>query len=206
MFSASGPTDGRLGGRVSGMDAARAGGVRDHRRDLVNEPPRFASRRVCASLLFIPQDSSPPPGMDFTPVPAGTLPDAALGMRGGDHDLEFSSDHVYAKILGNAHSLRNAPGANRRLAPYSACAGAITEFLVTADNAVLTAAVAGGMVINPARLNAAYNHYATQGGLAAAGQISDAEFRAEVEAQFAAIDKAAPHAMRPRGVLSSSSP
>ena len=52
-------------------------------------------------------------GLTFADVPPGTGDVAALGLRGGDHDVECVNTHAYFLTLGDAHRLADATAANR---------------------------------------------------------------------------------------------
>ena len=65
-----------------------------------------------------------PAAMDFTPVPPGTAPAAAVLLRGPDPDVTVATGDEFDVVLGAAVGSRNAPVAGQRLTPYSAAAGA----------------------------------------------------------------------------------
>ena len=50
------------------------------------------------------------PFMDWEPVPAGTLPPAALTARGADHDLDFAAGDSIEVALGSSLWIRNVVG------------------------------------------------------------------------------------------------
>ena len=75
--------------------------------------------------------------MRFDTVPAGTLPPAALALRGSDHDLVMATNHVYQRILGNAHATQNGAAANTKVGKWSRVAGAVVGYMFTSDQAVL---------------------------------------------------------------------
>ena len=98
--------------------------------------------------------------MDFVAVPAGTLPAAALALRGADHDVEFATTSKVNIILGDAlHAIDAVVLAKHKSAPYSQTAGSIVGFMFVSDAAVLSH-VLGRAVPSPAKLRAAFTHSA----------------------------------------------
>ena len=130
--------------------------------------------------------------MNFSTVPPGTPAPAALILRGGDHDIEYLGGTAYANALGATHLQRIAAGANTFGTPYSSCAGAAVEFMLTNDAGVL-ASFHTQIHVLPAKLQAAYAYLLSQPQLQAA-PLSEAEFRAGGEAILASLDLSAPPA------------
>ena len=93
--------------------------------------------------------------VQFTPVPAGTLPPAALQMRGPDHDVQYSTAISLHTVLSDALVSRNAPVAAHRLASYSSFGGALASFSFTSDAAVLFHALHDA-VVDPGKLLAIF--------------------------------------------------
>ena len=116
--------------------------------------------------------------MQFAPVPAGTLPAAALAMRGGDPDVEFPTGSPFDVMLGTALNAYNAVAtANHKAVPYSAVAGVIVTYMYSDDAAALARALTGD-VPGVAELDAAFT-YITQNWNAAA--MTQEEFRESAE-------------------------
>ena len=96
--------------------------------------------------------------MDFTAVPAGTLPAAALTLRGGDPDIEVAAASDFAKCQAKAMAARTLAAApNVRNFFWSSVAGLIVEFMFVSDPAVLTLGV-HLQAVAPAALGAAFTH------------------------------------------------
>ena len=92
--------------------------------------------------------------MQFAAVPPGTLPAAAFGIRGPDHDIEVPNGAPFSIALGNALSSRPATIPGSRAIPYSSVAGALAGYLFTTDTTLLARAVQT-YVPDPAKLQAA---------------------------------------------------
>ena len=75
--------------------------------------------------------------MDFVAVPPGTLPPAALILRGPDHDLDLAPGDDFIAAIGVAIGARNNAGGARRLTPYSSVSGILSGFFVSDDPALL---------------------------------------------------------------------
>ena len=123
--------------------------------------------------------------MDVTPLPAATLPPAALAMRGPDHDLVYGVANDFCVTHHEAVAGRQGAVANERLAPYSRVAGSLVQGLFTRDPAVL-AHMAHGGVIGPARLR---THHAQlmADGLALIG-YTESEWIAAREYHYESMD------------------
>ena len=127
--------------------------------------------------------------MDFTPVPAGTAPAAALTLRGPDPDLVYLVADPMHTVLSDAFHARNGVAANQRLARYSRAGGILAGGLFTRDPAVL-AAVAGLAVVAPAKLHAHFLQL-TNDGLPIVNPLTAHEFAVERETIIDGLDLSA---------------
>ena len=127
--------------------------------------------------------------MDFEAVPAGTLPPAALTLRGPDHTIEFLQTHAFQLVLGDATRSSATLIANTRSSTYSSVSGALSGFAHTRDPAVLTSLLHGS-VITPAKLLAIFN-YLTQNGISTNQALTHPEFLAAGETVVGTINPAA---------------
>ena len=67
--------------------------------------------------------------MDFSAVPAGTLPAAALTLRGGDPDIEVAANSDFAKCQAKALAARTVAAApNAKAFFWSSVAGLIVDY------------------------------------------------------------------------------
>ena len=90
--------------------------------------------------------------MDFVAVPAGTMPAAALTLRGPDHEVDLAAADDFVTVLGTALAARVAVGGRKRM-DYSSVSGMLSGHLFTRDPAVLQAPLHGS-VAAPAKLRA----------------------------------------------------
>ena len=92
--------------------------------------------------------------MQFQAVPAGTTAAQALTIRGGDPEVEMTSNHNYFKMLGDAQRATFGAG-NARFVKYSSVAGTILNFMFTSD-ATFLGYGAIAEAVDPAELNTAF--------------------------------------------------
>ena len=99
--------------------------------------------------------------MDFEPVPAGTLPPAALVLRGSDPNLAVPTANSLNTSLGVSLHAVNAAGGQRHL-KYSGVSGLIAGAFFTRDPAVLQSLLHGA-VPSPAKLRALWTYLTANG-------------------------------------------
>ena len=99
--------------------------------------------------------------MDFEAVPAGTLPAAALVLRGPDPNLSVPAGNSLDTCVGASLHAVNAAGGLRHF-KYSGIGGLLAGAFFTRDPAVLQALLHGS-VIAPAKLWALWLYFTANG-------------------------------------------
>ena len=126
--------------------------------------------------------------MDFVAVPAGTLPVAALALRGADPSVSFATADSFNTTLGA--TLCVVPGAAGQMeAAYSNVAGELVGALFTTDPAVLDSATILS-VISPLKMRVAWLQLLAD-GLDDAASLTSKRFRYERDSLMAGLDYAA---------------
>ena len=126
--------------------------------------------------------------MDFVAVPAGTLPVAALALRGADPSVSFATADSFNTTLGA--TLCVIPGAAGQVeAAYSNVAGELVGALFTSDPAVLDTATILA-VIDPAKMRVAWLRLLAD-GLDDAVSLTSKRFRYERDSILSGLDYAA---------------
>ena len=123
--------------------------------------------------------------MDFSPVPAGTLPPQALTLRGPDPDLELAAGDDFISTVGNALGARNIGGGARRAVVYSSTSGILSGFLFSNDGQLLASEL-HRRGPSPAKLRAAWLWFVAN-GMPTTPQDTK-EFLANGEAVLATVD------------------
>ena len=140
------------------------------------------SRALCRVVVVV---SYP---MDFVAVPAGTVPVAALALRGADPSLSFATADSFNTTLGATRCA--VPGAAGQMeAAYSNVAGELVGALFTSDPVVLDSATILS-VIGPAKMRVAWLQLLADGQDDAA-PLTSKRFRYERDTVLAGLDYAA---------------
>jgi hypothetical protein len=126
--------------------------------------------------------------MDFVAVPAGTVPVAALALRGADPSLSFATGDSFNTTLG-ATLCVIAGAAGQMEAAYSNVAGELVGALFTSDPAVLDTATILA-VISPLKMRVAWLQLLAD-GLDDAASLTSKRFRYERDSILSGLDYAA---------------
>ena len=125
-------------------------------------------------------------GMDFTPVPVGTLAPQALVLRGGDHELQYQSTDSFHTVASKTLYSRDGPVANAILARYSRVGGLLGSYFFTSDPGVLHALIHLG-VVAPLKLRALWLRL-VHDGMPDDAALDSHEFHATAESIVAGLD------------------
>ena len=148
----------------------------------------LVSPQPCAARAALFECDFSPERMDFVPVPAGTVPAAALALRGADHDLDFAAGDSIEVALGDLLRVRLAVGGRRRLG-YSSFSGVLSGYFFSNDRTVINMLLTG-QVPAAAKLRALWLYF-TANGVVATSALTHEDFAAAADAILEGLNLAA---------------